>query len=120
VAAGAGPAARRGYWASVLQRLVRNPVAMGAGLLLLLMLMAIFGPPWRRPTLCRLDAQAPQAHRHRRLPAGQRRAGPRPAVAPDVGARLSLFMGITPVLLAFVIGTAIGILAGYAGGAPTP
>jgi peptide/nickel transport system permease protein len=37
-----------------------------------------------------------------------------------VGARLSLFMGITPVLLAFVIGTGIGILAGYAGGAPTP
>jgi len=33
-----------------------------------------------------------------------------------VGARLSLFMGITPVLMAFVIGTGIGILAGYAGG----
>jgi peptide/nickel transport system permease protein len=33
-----------------------------------------------------------------------------------VGARLSLFMGITPVLLAFVIGAGIGILAGYAGG----
>jgi peptide/nickel transport system permease protein len=33
-----------------------------------------------------------------------------------LGARLSLFMGITPVLLAFVIGSAIGIVAGYAGG----
>ncbi len=33
-----------------------------------------------------------------------------------VGTRLSLFMGITPVLMAFVIGTGIGILAGYAGG----
>jgi len=34
-----------------------------------------------------------------------------------VGARLSLFMGITPVLTAFFIGSSIGILAGYAGGA---
>jgi peptide/nickel transport system permease protein len=33
-----------------------------------------------------------------------------------VGARLSLFMGITPVLAAFVIGSALGITAGYAGG----
>jgi peptide/nickel transport system permease protein len=33
-----------------------------------------------------------------------------------VGARLSLFMGITPVVLAFCIGTVIGLLAGYAGG----
>ena len=33
------------------------------------------------------------------------------------GARLSLVMGITPVLCAFIIGSALGILAGYAGGA---
>jgi peptide/nickel transport system permease protein len=33
-----------------------------------------------------------------------------------VGTRLSLFMGITPVILAFVIGSVIGIIAGYAGG----
>jgi peptide/nickel transport system permease protein len=34
-----------------------------------------------------------------------------------VGTRLSLFMGITPVLFAFVVGATIGIVAGYAGGA---
>jgi len=33
-----------------------------------------------------------------------------------VGARLSLFIGITPVILAFVLGASIGIVAGYAGG----
>jgi peptide/nickel transport system permease protein len=33
-----------------------------------------------------------------------------------VGARLSLFMGLTPVFAAFFIGSAIGIFAGYAGG----
>ena len=33
-----------------------------------------------------------------------------------VGARLSLFMGITPVVFAFFLGSLIGITAGYAGG----
>ncbi len=33
-----------------------------------------------------------------------------------LGSRLSLFMGVTPVLIAFVIGSSIGILAGYVGG----
>ncbi|MDP3132461.1 MAG: ABC transporter permease, partial [Burkholderiaceae bacterium] len=33
-----------------------------------------------------------------------------------VGARLSLFLGITPVVLAFGLGSLIGITAGYAGG----
>jgi peptide/nickel transport system permease protein len=32
------------------------------------------------------------------------------------GGRLSLLMGVTPVVLAFFIGSAIGIVAGYAGG----
>jgi peptide/nickel transport system permease protein len=33
-----------------------------------------------------------------------------------VGARLSLFMGITPVVCAFFLGSFIGIVAGFAGG----
>src|SRR5260370_30218690 len=33
------------------------------------------------------------------------------------GGRLSLFMGLTPVINALVIGGALGILAGYVGGA---
>jgi peptide/nickel transport system permease protein len=33
-----------------------------------------------------------------------------------VGARMSLLMGVTPVLIAFVIGSALGIAAGFAGG----
>jgi peptide/nickel transport system permease protein len=33
-----------------------------------------------------------------------------------VGTRLSLFMGITPVLFAFAIGSLLGIVAGYSGG----
>jgi peptide/nickel transport system permease protein len=32
------------------------------------------------------------------------------------GGRLSLLMGVTPVILAFLIGTAVGLTAGYVGG----
>ena len=32
------------------------------------------------------------------------------------GGRLSLFLGLTPVALAFVIGTTLGVIAGYVGG----
>jgi peptide/nickel transport system permease protein len=32
------------------------------------------------------------------------------------GARLSLFIGVTPVFFAFVIGTVLGVLAGFSGG----
>jgi len=32
------------------------------------------------------------------------------------GGRLSLFMGVTPVLVAFFVGSAIGVTAGFAGG----
>ncbi len=32
------------------------------------------------------------------------------------GARLSLIMGVIPVPIAFIIGSTIGIIAGYAGG----
>ena len=34
-----------------------------------------------------------------------------------LGTRLSLFMGLVPVLCALVIGSVLGIVAGYAGGA---
>lgn len=113
------PEARsRGYWASVLGRFVRNPVAVGAGIVvLLLLLMAAIGP-WIAPA----DPYATSMFKRLR-PIGT----PGFALGTDelgrdmlsrliVGARLSLFMGITPVLLAFVIGSGLGILAGYAGG----
>ncbi len=35
------------------------------------------------------------------------------------GARLSLFMGVVPVFIAFFVGSFIGIAAGYIGGAST-
>jgi len=102
----------------VLGRLVRNPVAMGAGLLLLaLLLLALFGPqlapadPYASSMFKRLQPIGTPDY-----PLGSDELGRDLLSRLIVGARLSLFVGITPVLLAFVIGTAIGVLAGYAGG----
>lgn len=111
-------ATSRGYWTSVGHRFLRDPVALGAALVVLLLIgLALFGP-WLAP------ADPYQAAMLKRLkPIGT----PGLALGSDelgrdmlsrliVGARLSLFMGITPVLCAFLFGAAIGIVAGYAGG----
>ncbi|MFT4265926.1 MAG: ABC transporter permease [Xenophilus sp.] len=113
------PAQRsRGYWASVLGRFARDPVAVGASaVVLLLVLLAVFGP-WLAPA----DPYATSMLKRLRpvgtpgLPLGSDELGRDLLSRLIVGARLSLFMGITPVLCAFAIGAAIGILAGYAGG----
>jgi len=118
VAVEPAPPRSRGYWASVLGRFVRNPVAMGAGVVLLaLLLMALFGPhlapsdPYASSMFKRLQPVGSPD-----FPLGSDELGRDLLSRLIVGARLSLFLGITPVLLAFVIGTGIGVLAGYAGG----
>lgn len=108
----------RGYWASVLQRFLHDPVAVGAACMVLaLVLMAVFSPwlapadPYAASILQRLKGIGTEG-----LPLGSDELGRDMLSRLMVGARLSLFIGITPVLLAFAIGTGIGILAGYAGG----
>ena len=113
------PAQRsRGYWASVWLRFRSDPVAVGAAIaVLLLVLIGIFGPwiapadPYQASMMKRLKPIGTEG-----LPLGSDELGRDMLSRLIVGARLSLFIGITPVLIAFVIGTAIGILAGYAGG----
>jgi peptide/nickel transport system permease protein len=113
------PAQRsRGYWASVWLRFTRDPVAVGAAIVvLLLILIGVFGPllapadPYQASMMKRLKPIGTEG-----LPLGSDELGRDMLSRLIVGARLSLFIGITPVLIAFVIGTAIGILAGYAGG----
>jgi peptide/nickel transport system permease protein len=91
---------------------------MGAALVVLgLLVLAVFGP-WIAP------ADPLQASMLGRLkpigsdgfPLGSDELGRDMLSRLIVGARLSLFMGLTPVLLAFAIGSALGIVAGYAGG----
>ena len=107
-----------GYWTGVWRRLRRDPVAMLAGLVILaLILMAIFAPylapadPFRGASLRRLRPIGTP-----NFPLGTDELGRDMLSRLIYGARLSLFMGITPVILAFGIGSAIGILAGYVGG----
>ncbi|QBK04444.1 ABC transporter permease [Hylemonella gracilis] len=113
------PAGRsRGYWTSVVLRFRRDPVAIGAAIVvLLLLLMALFGPwiapsdPYAASMLKRLRPVGTEG-----FPLGTDELGRDLLSRLIVGTRLSLFMGITPVICAFVIGTTIGIVAGYAGG----
>jgi peptide/nickel transport system permease protein len=107
-----------GYWRTVASRLVRDRVAMGAlVVVLLLLLMAVFGPwlapadPYASSMLKRLKPIGFEGH-----PLGTDELGRDMLSRLIVGARLSLFMGIAPVVLAFFIGSFIGITAGYAGG----
>lgn len=107
-----------GYWQTVGRRLVRDKVAMGAALVILgLLVLAAFGAalapadPYASSMLSRLKPVGTEGH-----PLGTDELGRDLLSRLMVGARLSLFMGITPVLCAFVIGSVIGIVAGYAGG----
>jgi peptide/nickel transport system permease protein len=107
-----------GYWTSVGRRLRRDPIAIGAALILLaIVLMAIFAPyvapadPYRSSMLRRLRPIGTPG-----FPLGSDELGRDMLTRLIYGARLSLFMGVTPVVLAFGIGSTIGIFAGYLGG----
>ncbi|MEI6838746.1 MAG: ABC transporter permease [Alcaligenaceae bacterium] len=107
-----------GYWQNVFSRLLRDKVAMFAALVIIcLLLMAILGQwitpadPYAASIMKRLKPIGFEGY-----PLGTDELGRDMMSRLMVGARLSLFMGITPVLLAFMIGSTIGIIAGYAGG----
>jgi peptide/nickel transport system permease protein len=115
----AEPAPRsRSYWSGVARRLRSDPVALLAALVLLLIVGAALLAPWIAPA----DPYKTSMLR-RLLPIGS----PGFALGTDelgrdmvsrlmYGGRLSLLMGVLPVLFAFVVGTTIGLFAGYVGG----
>ncbi|MDQ1185023.1 ABC transporter permease [Agrobacterium larrymoorei] len=107
-----------GFWNGVLTRLRRDPVAMVAlAILVLLILMAIFAPylapydPAKGSVIRRLKPIGTPGYI-----LGTDELGRDMLSRLIYGARLSLLMGVIPVPIAFVIGSAIGIIAGYAGG----
>ncbi len=107
-----------GFWSGVLTRLRRDPVAMVAlGILVLLILMAVFAPylapydPAKGSVIRRLKPIGTPGYI-----LGTDELGRDMLSRLIYGARLSLLMGVIPVPIAFVIGSAIGIIAGYAGG----
>ena len=107
-----------GYWQTVGRRFMRDRVAIGAAVVVtILLILAVFGPwlvpsdPYASSMMKRLKPIGFEGH-----PLGTDELGRDMLSRLMVGARLSLFMGITPVILAFVVGSLIGITAGYAGG----
>jgi peptide/nickel transport system permease protein len=107
-----------GYWSSVLRRFRRDPVAMAALFVVLaLILVAIFAPliapadPYRASMLRRLRPIGTEG-----FPLGTDELGRDMLTRLMYGGRLSLLMGVTPVIIAFFVGSIIGITAGYLGG----
>ena len=106
------------FWTIVIHRFSRDKVAMFAlAIILALFLIAIFAPyiapadPLKGSMLRRLRPIGTPG-----LLLGADELGRDMLSRLIYGARLSLFMGITPVAIAFVIGSSIGIAAGYLGG----
>lgn len=107
-----------GYWSSVFRRLRRDPVAITCAVILLLIILAAIFAPWIAP------ADPYRASMLRRLrpvgtegfPLGTDELGRDMLSRLIYGGRLSLFMGLAPVFMAFVIGTTLGVTAGFVGG----
>jgi peptide/nickel transport system permease protein len=107
-----------GYWQTVGRRFMQQKIAVFAALVVLVLLvLAVFGPwlapmdPYQSSILKRLKPIGFPGHL-----LGTDELGRDMLSRLIVGTRLSLFIGITPVICAFVIGSVIGITAGYAGG----
>ena len=110
--------AHRGYWSAVLSRLRRDPVAMAClAVLALLVLSAIFAPwlgladPYKGSMIARLKPIGTPGY-----PLGTDEQGRDMLARLIYGGRLTLFIGLMPVVLAFFIGGALGVIAGYVGG----
>lgn len=107
-----------GYWRSVLRRFLRDKVAVGAAIVILALLLTAVFAHWIAP----MDPYAGRTFRRLRpigtegFPLGTDELGRDMLSRLIVGARMSLLMGVTPVLIAFSIGSVLGITAGYVGG----
>jgi peptide/nickel transport system permease protein len=115
----AAPAMKaRGYWATVGRRIRRDKVSMACALILIAIFLSALIAPWLHL------ADPYQGSMIRRLRhvgtagylLGTDELGRDMLSRLVYGGRLSLMIGISPVLFAFCIGTALGLIAGYVGG----
>jgi peptide/nickel transport system permease protein len=108
----------RGYWATVGRRLLRDKVSMACALILLAIFLSAAVAPW----LGLADPyQGSMIRRLRHIGTagyllGTDELGRDMLARLIYGGRLSLMVGISPVIFAFCIGTSLGLVAGYAGG----
>jgi peptide/nickel transport system permease protein len=108
----------KGYWSGVGARLIRDPLTLICmSVIALLILSAIFAPwlglgdPYKGSMIARLKPIGTPGHI-----LGTDEQGRDMLARLIYGGRLTLFIGLTPVVLAFFIGGTLGIVAGYAGG----
>lgn len=108
----------RSYWQNVFQRLRRDPVTVTClVIVLLIVLMAIFAPflapadPYKASMLKRLTAIGTAGY-----PLGADELGRDMLSRLIYGGRISLLMGIVPVLVALLVGGTMGVIAGFVGG----
>jgi peptide/nickel transport system permease protein len=111
-------AAAHGYWRSVFSRLTRDKVALTFfSILVLIFVAAIFAPliapsdPYASSILNRLKPIGTPGHL-----LGTDELGRDMLTRLIYGGRLSLLMGLAPVVLAFAVGSFLGITAGFVGG----
>jgi peptide/nickel transport system permease protein len=108
----------RGYWATVGRRLWRDKVSMACALVLLAIFVSALLAPW----LGLADPYSGSMIRRLRhigapnYPLGTDELGRDMLARLIHGGRLSLVIGILPVILAFCAGTSLGLVAGYVGG----
>lgn len=108
----------RGYWLTVWLRLRRDPVSVVCAVTLgFLVLIALFAPvlapfdPAEGSLVIRLSPIGSPDH-----VLGTDELGRDMMTRLMYGGRVSLVMGILPVLVAFVVGTSLGMAAGFFGG----
>src|ERR687883_398520 len=112
----AAPASKaRGYWATVGRRILRDKVSMACAIVLLLIFLSAILAPW-------LGLEDPyKGSMIRRLrhigttgyPLGTDELGRDMLARLIYGGRLSLILGLSPVPLAFLVGTTLGVVARY-------
>jgi peptide/nickel transport system permease protein len=106
------------YWRTVAWRLSQDRATLVAGTLLLLIVLSAVLAPWIAPhdpsagsIRLRLASVGSPAHA-----LGTDEQGRDMLSRLLWGGRMTLVAGLTPVVVAFLLGTVLGVLAGYAGG----
>ncbi|PKU25515.1 ABC transporter permease [Telmatospirillum siberiense] len=110
--------ASRNYWVGVLRRIGREKLTVVcAAILLLIVLLALLAPwligadPYKTSMIRRLLPIGSPGYL-----LGTDELGRDMIARLAYGGRMSLLIGVMPVFIAFVIGSVVGIFAGYAGG----
>ncbi|WP_226575858.1 ABC transporter permease [Acuticoccus sediminis] len=107
-----------GYWGGVARRLRRDPLTLIClGVILAIVLAAIFAPfvspadPYKTSMMARLKPVGTPGHL-----LGTDELGRDMLARLIYGGRISLFTGVTPVVLATLLGGVLGLAAGFFGG----